>query len=1724
VNVARFVRFFLSVLVLLMSTSSAVAGGASRQSLPLPLVFEENRGQAPQAYLFLSHDNGMDTMFLRDGVDFFLPDQKGRQLLQMRFIGSRTDARMAAANPLASHSNYLVGSDASRWLRGVTNYGQIDYKAIYPGIDLVFYGNGSRLEHDFQVAAGADPSRIQFRMEGAEAVDLSPSGDLQIHLHEGTLIFNKPVAYQQTASGRKQVTVGIALAKNGEISFAVGEYDRGLPLILDPALSYATYLDKVSVDVVGIAVDHDGATYVTGTTFSASYPVTSGAFQTTCSSCATNQSTVFVTKLDPTGTSQVYSTFVGGSAYSQSIALAVDSKGNVTVAGYTQATDFPVKNPVGSGTVGNGTQFGFVASLTADGSGLNYSSLLGGGSQPYQPSMTVVNAVAVDATGAAYISGTTDSPVFPVTTGALNSGAPQYPASIVFVSKFLAAGTLGYSALIGNVEPQNGGGGPTGVQGIAVDPQGSTYITGAAGTLWPTTSGAYGTKIPGAAPYRGAFVTKIAPDASKLIYSTFLGVGGAIAIALDSNQDAFVTGTPDQPTFPVTANAYLSTMQDCCAFLSELSPDGSRLLYSTFLGSSTGGGSVYMAGIGLDPDFNIWVTGSTTDSNFPLRYPVQSVPAQSYPFPANNGFVSEFDPTGKLLKFSTFFGEDSAGVNAIALDASGKAHIAGTSSSGIYTTPGAFRTSVTPPPQNVQYAYGYAAVIDPNQDSSSLCVNTAQVDFFYVPVQTSATQTITVTNCGSASLLVTSIKSSDPAFTVPSASNHCGSALAAGASCSVDVAFAPISSTNYSSTLTFTSNASIPTASISMMGIGAIPVAQLSPTDITFSSLLEGQTSSPVNVYVQNNGQANLTVDLAHTSITGDFAYSVSSCISPLPPGVACFFNVTFSPTQAGQRTGAFTIVTNDPSHPNLSASLSGTGYAAYPIPQITSFDSPTIPVGTAHATIQVYGSNFFPASVVRINGQAQQTTYVSDTVLKAVVDPALRTALGELKATVFNPTPGGGESPASTLTLYQTLLLSPSSVVSVPGSTFIYAAIPASAVENANTVIPIDPTTGTPGTPIPVGNDPRLLAPSDDGKYLYVALFGDQTVQRINLQTSTVERTFPFSPNPFCPGCSTLGATDLHAVPGSPQEVVLAQGSMISLFNDSGLVNYTPTTYADQIPAITSFTFAGGPLAIYALPFTGNFFSAINLGNSGLSYSRDAGNSPGPGGNGLPGNQVISDGTLLYTSAGQVWDPSKQLQVGTFPVTTYNATSYPNLYSLALDTDLGKVFTIGDQSYAGNSSALTISAYGKQTLNVAGNLAFPQITYPAYSNLVRWGSNGFAFIAPGANLTDQELYLTRSSALAPAAPNPAPTLSGISPTAATAGDPAFTLALSGANFRPTSAVSWNGAALQTTYVSSTQLSAAVPASNIAQSGTAKVGVTNPAPGGGSSTTLTFTIAPAVPKAALSASSIEFGNAAQGVSSPAQSVTLSNTGTAALAISSIAASGNFNQTNTCGASLAAGANCQIAVVFAPAATGALTGALTITDDAPDSPQTVALSGTGVAAVTIGAAGGGSTTATVSSGETATYNLSLAGGAGFSGTVSLNCSGAPQNVSCSIAPASINLAPGGSANFTVTVKTGSTQSAMLLSGSSIRLSGVGLASLFLLPFLVSIRKRFRVLSSCLFTVLVLFAVVGCGGGGNSGTPPSNPTSPSVTPAGTYTLTVMAISGSTSIKQNLTLVVQ
>lgn len=836
---------------------------------------------------------------------------------------------------------------------------------------------------------------------------------------------------------------------------------------------------------------------------------------------------------------------------------------------------------------------------------------------------------------------------------------------------------------------------------------------------------------------------------------------------------------------------------------------------------------------------------------------------------------------------------------------------------------------------------------------------------------------------------------------------------------------------------------------------------------------------------------------------------------------------ITFSPTGAGTRTGTLTIFSNDPVYPEAGISLVGVGDTVYATPAIISLGSPTAQINNVAITLEVTGANFYPASVIDVNGIPQSTTYNSGEQLQATLSAAVTSAIGEVAVTVVNPSPGGGTSVPVTLTLYEAINVNAAFLTTVPGSPLIYASVPSSSATGPNTVISINPATGALGTPIPVGDNPGLLAASSDGSYLFVVSNQDQTVQRINLSTDTVDQTFPFPPNSTnC--CGALAGADLKGVPASPQEVVLALEiplygfAEMALYNGTGLVNYVPTTYVGAL-YFSSFAYAGSSPTIYALPFNSaqtSFFNVITISAQGLQFT------PPQYGlstiNDTTGAEVVSDGTLLYTSAGEIWNPATQTQVGSFPVTTYNDTSYPNLYNLVLNTSSGEIFVLGDQPYGGDSSSLVLSAYGQSSLSLTGSLAFPQVSDPAPNNLVLWGSNGFAFLAQSPAGNSEAVYLTTSSLATAVTSNPVPQLSALIPSSVPQGSSGVQLTVNGQGFVESSLVMWNGLALPTTYVANSVLTALVPTTDLASSGSASITVNNPAPGGGTSSAFVFTIAPLAPLVSFSSSAVNFSNQQTGTSSSAQSLAVENPGTATLNIASISLTGagaaSFQQSNTCGAMLAAGANCAVSLVFTPAAAGLQNASLSFADNASGSPQTVSISGTAFG-LGLGAASGGSTSATVTAGGSATYSLVI-GGAGVTGTATIACTGAPEGANCSV-PASVSLSATATSPLTVTVTTTSRTTA---AARPIRAPWFWAFSIFGLLAVPSVRSKQHVprwLRVLPFSLLIL---LGSCGGGSPSTQTGTQSNPNGTPAGTYTLNIKASAGSASQSLSLSLTVQ
>ena len=510
--------------------TASVANGShakiEQQYGKLPLTFEANHGQADSQVKFLSHGDGYGlyltsqaaVLFLHQPSTARLSDDTRRDTVRMRLAGSNPNPNPAGAGLLPGVANYFVGNDPAKWQTEIPTFAKVRYTDVYPGVDLVYYGNQSRLEYDFLLAPGADPNRIRLSFDGARKLKLNPNGDLVIAASHGELSFQKPVIYQTVdgAAGtvRTPVVGSFRLMAGNTVGFVLGSYDHARPLVIDPVLVYSTYLGGTSftnngnaydTQGNGIAVDADGAAYTVGSTYSSDFPVTSGAYRVhNTATAANNCATIYISKLNASGTALEYSTYLGGATgspagdYGQ--AIAVDGQKNVYVTGYSYSADFPTTagsyRSAHPTIVGSPAQSVFVTKLNASGTALAYSTFVGQGAPI---------AIAVDASGDAYLTGQPYSYDFPVTAGAFQPST--HNSQNIFVTKVNPSGSdLLYSTFLGGTgySVQNY---PIEViagdiaNAIAVDSTGNAYVTG--GTYssdFPVTAGAYQTTYPGSDP------------------------------------------------------------------------------------------------------------------------------------------------------------------------------------------------------------------------------------------------------------------------------------------------------------------------------------------------------------------------------------------------------------------------------------------------------------------------------------------------------------------------------------------------------------------------------------------------------------------------------------------------------------------------------------------------------------------------------------------------------------------------------------------------------------------------------------------------------------------------------------------------------------------------------------------------------------------------------------------------------------------------------------------------------------------------------------------------------------------------------------------------------------------------------------------------------------------------------------------------------------------------
>ena len=691
-------------------TVSAEQRGRVRASLDaLPLAFEANQGQTDPQVKYTARGNGYsvyltasDTVFAITSAKHTaarpsrIPGMHSRSqatekmqsaAIDMRLVGGNLKPEIAAGNEVPGVINYYTGSDPKNWHAGVKQYSSVSYRDVYPGVNMVFHGAQRQLEFDFVVSPGADPKTIGLGFKGAQKLATDASGNLVLASSAGDVVLHKPVAYQEKDGKRQIVAAAFQVKSGNEVRLNLGAYDRGQELVIDPSLTYASYLGgSAEDDAYGIAIDGSGNAYVTGQTASTDFPHTTGAFPTNAGGLD-----AFVSKIAPDGSSIVYSTYIGGTGNDSGNAIAIDASLNVYVAGGTLSTNFPTQGPFQLHS-GGGLD-AFVLELASDGGSLVFSTYLGGSGDD------VANGIAVDTTGV-YVVGSTRSNNFPLQSALQSTFSGN---SAAFVTKLNPSGTspLIYSTYLG-------GGANDFASAVAVA-SGNAYITGATTAtnfpVTPTTAfqPTCGTDGTCNGVLQDAFVTVLNSSGGGPLYSTYLGGQSndqGLGIAVDTSGNAYVTGLTQSSQFPVKSAAqstFGGGTQD--AFVAEFNPSGSpaanTLVYSTFLGGSLDDAG---NGVAVDGSKNAYVVGQTDSSNFPTAAPTQSALGGGV-----DGFVSEISASGSLV-FSTYLGgalneNTNAGnplnpVGAVAVDSTGaNIYVAGNTLSSPFPGVNGFQTT-----------------------------------------------------------------------------------------------------------------------------------------------------------------------------------------------------------------------------------------------------------------------------------------------------------------------------------------------------------------------------------------------------------------------------------------------------------------------------------------------------------------------------------------------------------------------------------------------------------------------------------------------------------------------------------------------------------------------------------------------------------------------------------------------------------------------------------------------------------------------------------------------------------------------------------------------------------------------------------------------------------------------------------------------------------------------
>jgi hypothetical protein len=844
----------------------------------LPLTFEENRGQAPDGIRFLSHSS--------DGEFLFTPRQV---VLPCSVKGSPVSlllehdaSALRLEQPTNGVVNYYMGNNRTRWLQGIPLNRQIRYEQAAPGVDLVFHGREGHLEYDLQAAPGADVGAIHLTLSGGASFHLEGNGSATVHLASTDstcqgLHFLAPVATQQDDGKIKAVESHFTLDAEGRLGFTASHYDRNRPLLIDPVVSYTKVIGlNNNVEVSALQVDASGDVFLTGQTSASNYPVAGGG-QGSIGQSGSEQ--IYVTKLDPTGTQILYSTYIPSPGFNTAEAIALDASGNAYVTGITGSSSFPTTS-ANLGTCTNSfCNTGFVAKFDGTGA-MVYSTLIGTGQQ-------LPRGITVDNDGNAYIAGNSNDNGLKT----VNAFQPSYTGMVcttcggaffaklnatgtdwVFSSYFFSPSQVGASAM---------------ATSITRDIQGNIYF-GGNGTLVPL-KGSFqdGTG--------GSFVAEFAPDGKTLLFSTLLGGDTFVAdtlgqIQVGSDGTIYLAGSQIAPDFPYTVEAYRHPTYPIgyaeskqYIFASAINPAHTGYTWSTYLGEG------FVNATAIDTKSNFYIAGSFGLGSLPFK---DAVAADS---PGSGAFILELTPKGDLVSSTGFGGRAISQVpNGMAVDPSGNIYIAGTPNSlsvnngfpyGFYDPINVGTgTAYTDQARSGIFSNFFAKIAPTNQPQISLS--------YHGP-------TLELRNAGSEDLHIASIV---PGNSITSMINTCGATVAAARSCFLT----PLSATP-DATLTIHSDAQPGSQTFTPTGLASSLGAELyvDPSQLNFLPTQNGTTSATKPLYIWNLGNAGVAIS---SILTFGWTSQTNDCPGILVPGTFCTASITVKPVSTGVPEGSYDI------------------------------------------------------------------------------------------------------------------------------------------------------------------------------------------------------------------------------------------------------------------------------------------------------------------------------------------------------------------------------------------------------------------------------------------------------------------------------------------------------------------------------------------------------------------------------------------------------------------------------------------------------------------------------------------------------------------------------------------------------------------------------------------------------------------------------------------------